>query len=64
MKKKYKNLKKYKNFEIIYKNGKNNHKIRRYWNPKTKVSPTPKTYFDEKIIDINKIVVSNKVFFW
>ena len=30
----------YEIFEIIYKNGKSNHKIWWYWNPKTKISST------------------------
>ena len=41
---------------------KNNYKIRRYWNPKTKISPTQNTYFDKKY-RFNKTVVSNKVSF-
>ena len=46
-------------FKIIYKNGKNNHKLWWYWNPKTKISSTWRTYFN-KIVDIDKIAVSNK----
>ena len=48
-------------FKSIYKNGKKC-KIWWYWNQKTKMSPTWNTYFS-KNIDINKIVVSNKVSF-
>ena len=40
----------YKFFEIIYKNGKNNHKIWRYWN-------------SDNNNNNNNTVVSNKVFF-
>ena len=49
-------------FESIYKNGKNNYKIWRHWNRRTKISPISKIYSDKKI-DINNIVVSNKTSF-
>ena len=56
-------LKKYiKTFESIYKNGNKKYKICWYWNRKPKISPTQKTYFNKKKIDINEIVVPNEVY--
>ena len=57
-------LKKKKNFfESLYKSGKNNYKIWWHWNPKAKFHQHKGPILIKKNIDINKIVVFNKVFF-
>ena len=51
-------------FESINKNGKNNYKILWYWNQKPAIKEIKhKRPISIKIVDINKIVVSNKVTF-
>ena len=58
---KWKNM---KIFESINKNGKNNYKIWWYWNQKPAIKEIKyKRPISIKIVDINKIVVSNKVTF-